>query len=374
MAKRFALALIGVGLMAFCAQQSAAQAQTASGGNAAYKVGTATRQVLPSGPYDWRGAAGQSLFEEIWYPADAGAAAVPQAFGPPGQITLTAAPAAPKAPLAASPAKFPLVMLSHGTGGTVQSMAWFTTALAARGYIVAGVNHPGNTATAPYTAQGFLLWWLRARDVSTALDDLLADDTFGPRIDRERIGAAGFSLGGYTVIELAGGITSRTKFGDVCRTLVDQTSCKPPPEFSDLIAKGEALAASDPAFARALRGDGASYRDARIRAVFAMAPALGPAVTADSLGKIAIPLAIVAGQSDTIVPVDPNAKYYAAAIPHAELTILPGGVGHYTFVDECTDAGRASRPQLCVDRPGVDRAQVHDAAVDLAVKFFGAHL
>jgi predicted dienelactone hydrolase len=55
----------------------------------------------------------------------------------------------------------------------------------------------------PYTVQGFTLWWERAKDLSTVLDDVLADPDFGPHIDRRRIGAAGFSLGGYTVIEFA---------------------------------------------------------------------------------------------------------------------------------------------------------------------------
>jgi predicted dienelactone hydrolase len=208
MAKGFFLALIGLVLALFCARPSGAQEQTQGGDVAANKVGVATRQVLPRGTYNWRGAPGQSLFEVIWYPADGGAAVEQQRFGPPGQPMFQAAPAAPNAPLAVGAVKFPLIMLSHGTGGTVQSMAWFATALAAHGYIVAGVNHPGNTAMAPYTVQGFMLWWLRAKDISVALDDLLADDEFGPRIDLQRMGAAGFSLGGYTVIELAGGITS----------------------------------------------------------------------------------------------------------------------------------------------------------------------
>jgi predicted dienelactone hydrolase len=188
MAKGFFLALIGLVLVLFCARPSDAQVLTQGGDVAANKVGIATRQLLPRGSYNWRGAPSQSLFEVIWYPADGGAAAEPQRFGPPGQPMFQAAPAAPDAPLAAGAVKFPLVMLSHGTGGTVQSMAWFATALATRGYIVAGVNHPGNTAMAPYTVQGFALWWLRAKDISVALDDLLADDEFGPRIDPQRIG------------------------------------------------------------------------------------------------------------------------------------------------------------------------------------------
>ena len=219
--------------------------------------------------------------------------------------------------------------------------------------------------------QGFMLWWLRAKDISTVLDDILADPDFAPRIDQQRIGAAGFSLGGYTMIELAGGITSRRHFDAVCAAAPDQVSCHAPPEFADLLAKARALEATDPGFAQALRGDNSSYRDPRIRAFFAMAPALGPAFTPDSLKTIDRPVMIVAGAADHVVPVDANAKYLAATIPHAALTIFSGGVDHYTFFDECTPVGRDTRPMLCVDKPGVDREAVHDATVALAAKFFG---
>jgi predicted dienelactone hydrolase len=339
-----------------------------------YKVGVATRTVLPSGDYDWRGAGSHALYEVVWYPADSSAQDKPQLIGEPGQEIFQAAPAAPNAKMAPSPGKFPLIMLSHGTGGTAQTLAWLATALASHGYIVAAANHPGNNAMAPYTVQGFLLWWLRAKDISTLLDDILVDDEFGPRIDRKRIGAAGFSLGGYTVIELAGGITSRAQFDRYCQTGSDPTTCTPPPEFADLVAKGKEVAASDPAFAKALAGDNKSYREPRIRAAFVMAPALGPAVTAASLTTIRIPMAIVAGAADSVVPVESSAKYYADKIPHAALTIFPGAVDHYTFVDACTDFGRSTRPQLCNDRPGVDRDAIHGATIDLATKFFGAHL
>jgi predicted dienelactone hydrolase len=347
-------------------------AQTLDG--APFKVGVASRHLLPTEPYDWRGAGMHALLEAIWYPAESGADPKPQRIPPVGPAIFEAAPAAPEAKIAASPAKLPLILLSHGTGGTAHTLAWFATALAAHGYIVVGVNHPGNNAMEPYTVQGFTLWWDRAKDLSTVLDDILADPDFGPHVDRRRIGGAGFSLGGYTMIELAGGKTSREHYAKACRASPDQVSCKPPPEFPDLIAKSNALAATDPAYAKALREDGASYRDSRIRAVFTMAPALGPAFAPASLKTIAIPVAIVAGAQDSIVPVDANAKYDAAQIPHAALTIFPGEVDHYVFVDECTEVGRSSLPLLCVDRPAVDRAAIHDEAIELAAKFFSSQL
>jgi predicted dienelactone hydrolase len=370
MTKLFPFAAVALSIVVSLSGSGRAQ----TSGNTPPAVGVASRYLLPQGAYDWRGSPAHSASEAIWYPAEAGAVAKPQRIPPVGEAVLEAAPVASNAKIAAAPAKFPLILLSHGTGGSAQSLAWFATALAARGYIVAGINHPGNNAIEPHTVQGFMLWWLRAKDLSTMLGDLLADDEFGPRIDKNRIGAAGFSLGGYTMIELAGGITSRAQFSAGCAATPTPQSCKPPPEFDDLVAQSEALAKTDAAYAKALQGDGASYRDPRIRAVFAMAPALGPAVTEKSLKSIAIPVAIVAGESDHVVPVDANAKRYAAAIPHAALTIFPGGVDHYVFLDTCTEAGRKALPSLCIDKPDIDRDAIHNATIDLAAKFFAVNL
>ena len=40
-----------------------------------------------------------------------------------------------------------------------------------------------------------ILWCERARDLSAAIDGMLADPTFMPPIGAQQIGAAGFSLG-----------------------------------------------------------------------------------------------------------------------------------------------------------------------------------
>jgi predicted dienelactone hydrolase len=353
----------------------AATASAESAAQTPLKVGVAFRRFTPPEPYEWRGSSTHALVTAIWYPAVAEAEARPQHFGPPnGPALFIADPVAENAAIAPSPARLPLILLSHGTGGTAQSLAWFAGALAAQGYIVAGVNHPGNNATEPYRVQGFMLWWQRAKDLRRVLDGMLADPEFGPRIDRQRIGAAGFSLGGYTMMALAGGITSMARFEAFCQERQGQGSCKMPPEFPDLRERSQALAKSDKDYATALGESSKSYRDPRIRAVFAMAPALGPAFTPESLAAIAIPVAITAGEGDPIVPIAENAKVYAATIPHAELTVFPGAVGHYVFLDLCTEAGRKALPGPCIDAPGVDRAAIHEATIGLASKFFGAKL
>jgi len=218
------------------------------------------------------------------------------------------------------------------------------------------------------------LWWERARDLSAVIDGMLSDPTFMPRIDRQRIGAAGFSLGGYTMIAIARGITSLAHYQEFCASAQADISCQSPPEFGDLRAKAKALADSDAAYRSALAGDSRSYRDARVRAMFAMAPALGPAFLPESLERIEIPVAIVAGAADTIAPVGSNARCDAAHMRQGELTIFPGNVGHYVFTVDCTSAGRATVPTRCIDAPGVDRDAIHGETAQLAEAFFARYL
>src|SRR5262249_2688446 len=163
----------------------------------------------------------------------------------------------------------------------------------------------------------------RARDLSVVIDKMLADPEFSDRIDAKRIGAAGFSLGGYTMIEIAGGITRFSLYRDFCRSTPADGICVDPPEFPGLTAKfNEAEQAAvknkDTEMQASLGHASDSYRDPRVRAVFAMAPALGPAFDPASLQKISIPVTIVAGTNDTNVPIGSSAKVFAKYIPHAK--------------------------------------------------------
>lgn len=252
-------------------------------------------------------------------------------------------------------------------------MAWLGTSLASRGYIAAAVNHPGNNALEDYTIQGFSLWADRTRDLSALLDLLLADPTYGQHIDPNRIVAAGFSLGGFTVIEIAGGIGELSRYQDFCNSPRKDGMCADPVEFPKLLAKTTELAKTDPEFQTALRESAKSHRDPRVRAIFAIAPALGPAFSIESLEKISIPTAIIAGTADTTVPPDTSAKFFAAHIPGAKLTLFTG-VAHYTFLATCAELGRRYRPDLCLDPAGVLRDDIHNRAAALAVSFFSSVL
>ncbi|MDQ2909096.1 MAG: hypothetical protein M3R44_07090 [Candidatus Eremiobacteraeota bacterium] len=81
---------------------------------------------------------------------------------------------------------------------------------------VASVDHPGNNALAPPTVAGVTLWWMRANDLSHVIDGVLATPQFGVHIDQRRIGAPGFSLGGYTVLVIAGARGDAARLGPYC--------------------------------------------------------------------------------------------------------------------------------------------------------------
>jgi predicted dienelactone hydrolase len=335
------------------------------------KVGMTTRRLVPPGDYEWRGAKKQALQVTVWYPAGPGA--VEAAIRMPSTKPLwEIGSAAAEAPIAPSNRPFPLVVLSHGTGGGALQMGWLGIALARAGFVAAAVDHPGNSYADEYTTEGFLLRWERARDLRAVIDGLLADETFGKRVDKGRIGAAGFSLGGYTVVELAGGRTDLDAFVLFCKD--HPSACPPPPELPDLNERIPTAIRENPRVWPSMKRAGDSYRDERVRAVFAIAPAVGPSFTPSGLASIAIPVRIVVGDGDRSAPADVNAAYYAKHIPGARLDVLPGGVAHYTFLSLPTAQCRKDLPLLASDAPGVDRAAVHAQVAGMAAEFFGQAL
>jgi predicted dienelactone hydrolase len=344
-------------------------------GQGVFKVGVGQRAFVPDKPYCWRGAKTHALLTTVWYPADSASIEQPTSIGPPDSPLFAVGSAAPGARPATG--RFPLIVLSHGTGGSALMLGWLGAVLASHGYMAAAVNHPGNNALEPYTASGFSLWWERAKDLSEVIDRMLADSEFGSRIDSKRIAAAGFSLGGYTMIEIAGGITDRAAYRKFCKSPAADAMCKSPPEFPDLLEQFNRLdetGKSDPEVAESLRHEKDSHRDSRVRAVFAIAPALGPAFRPAGLKKIAIPVQIVAGTADDNVPVASSARYYASHIHDSKLVLLEGGVRHYEFLATCTAQGRQRLPLLCTDQPGVDRDAIHRKTAAMAAEFFDAHL
>ena len=266
--------------------------------------------------------------------------------------------------------KYPLVVLSHGTGGSAMQLSWLAETLASNGYIVAAVNHHGNTAAEDkLVAQGFVLWWERARDISVLIDKLLIDQQFGQRIIPSEITMVGFSLGGYTAIALAGGITDREQWRVFCNNTPQAVICKAPPESDLLLEKFNQLVANNQQVKDSILRSKKSYKDARIKAVYVIAPVHAPAFTLSSLANIDIPVKINVGDNDKQASLEFNATTFAKYIPNAQLQVLKG-VSHYTFLADCNLKGKWFVKELCSESTGINRKEIHRKIGQDSLMFF----
>lgn len=357
--------------------KATSHAQKQANNDGSFAVGVVLRSFVDQERSNWQGTGPRPLATIIWYPATSGAKLkAPDFLDPQMQKYFVSYPLAENASLSGEQNKYPLVVLSHGNTSLALSLDWLGYFLASHGYIVAAVNHHGNTAAEPGgpIPQGFGAVWERPKDISVLIDRMLSDPFFGSHIDSDRIGAAGHSLGGATVLELAGAIFDPDQLQAFCKTGVADPNCDPPPMIRNQLKEFSELAKTDPALEASIRRSHYPYYDHRVKSVFAMAPAIGLEHTDASLRAIQIPAYIVAGRADDITPVGTNAERFANLIPTATLTILPGMVGHATFGSQCTPVGVKDAGWICHDENEVDRALVHKEVDQLALSFFQSTL
>ncbi|MDP4150795.1 MAG: alpha/beta fold hydrolase [Bacteroidota bacterium] len=260
--------------------------------------------------------------------------------------------------------KMPLILLSHGAGGSRQDLQWLADGLVRRGFIVAAVDHYGSTYD-NRIPEDFAQPWRRPLDISYVLTALLKDTLFGSVIDPKRIGAAGHSIGGYTVLALAGGKLDL----DAIRAYLNTERGKKEvegiyPNLLDIV-NGVATTAS---FINS-----PPLKDTRIKAFLAMCPAIGQGfVRKDQMASISGPVYIMGAESDSIAPVQTNAMQYHRLISGSKLLIVKGG--HFVFFSEAYDELKKQAAFVFVDDPSVDRHEVHKKVIREAAEFFNEAL
>jgi predicted dienelactone hydrolase len=277
----------------------------------------------------------------VWYPAEGTPVDVP--MGVVKQSVVIGVPVAGD--------HLPLVVMSHGSGGIFAGNVDTALALVRAGFVVAALTHPGDN------------WQDRSRSVfiedrpkqlSKLIDFMTAGWAGHAAIDQARIGAFGFSAGGFTVLAVAGGNPDFALIPPHCAANPKVYECQ--------------LVAEHP---RSRPAPWTSQADPRVRAAVIAAPALGYAFKG-GLGDVRIPIQLWRADNDHTLPVPDYADAVRAALPvPPEFHTVPGAE-HIDFLAPCN--GPLHLPQVCDSDPGFDRAAFHQTFDADVVRFFESNL
>ena len=202
---------------------------------------------------------------------------------------------------AADASGYPLIVFSHGFTGCNTQTKFLMQALAQAGYLVVAPNHQdagcssgrhfGNGGRKPEIPFHDAGRWTdttyrdRRDDIEAVLNAVLSRDNFaGLPVDRNRIGIAGHSLGGYTVLGLAGGWPS--------------------------------------------------WKDPRVKAVLALSPYCSPFLAPMRLKEVSIPVMYQGGTRD--FGITPTVKKTQGAYDQSKAPkyyVELDGAGHFAWTD-----------------------------------------
>jgi predicted dienelactone hydrolase len=242
-------------------------------------------------------------------------------------------------PVATAPA--PVVLFSHGLGGTRDTCNYLGTHWAARGYAVVFVQHPGSDDSvwkdaplgermaAMQRAASAANFVLRCDDVKATLDALTkwnaaADHECHGRFDLEHVGMSGHSFGAVTTQAVCG-------------------------QSSPLI--------------------GQKYSDPRIDAAIAMSPSSPRAgKPQNAFGKVAIPWMLMTGTDDVAAIGDQDAASRLLVFP-----ALPATIDRYELVLDGAEHSAFTERGLPGDR-GKRNPNHHRSILALSTAFWDAYL
>jgi predicted dienelactone hydrolase len=291
---------------------------------------------------------GPPLEVGIWYPSAAPTS--PQRLGLFEQSVATGGAVAGRG--------LPLVVMSHGTGGSFEGHYDTALALAEAGFVVAAVTHTGDN----YRDQsGVGRLDNRPRHIKVLIDHMLAAWPHRDVLDPSRIGMFGFSAGGFTALVAIGGTPDLTTVAPYCAAHPDEWTCH---MLKERNIKVSAAPTTVPDW----------VHDPRIAAAVIAAPAVGYAFSAEGLSSIKVPIQLWRGDSDEILPHPNYAQTVYDRLPaKPEYHVVPNA-GHFAFLAPCTTALASFVPEICHDPSGFDRAAFHREFNPAVVAFLKAKL
>ena len=278
--------------------------------------------------------AGRPLLVSVWYPSRGTGAA--QQIGLFTQTVIAGGPV-----LGSS---MPLILFSHGTGGSPANYYDTALALARSGFVVAAVLHTADNYRDQRYAGDIKDLMDRPRQVHVVLDCMLSSWPAHSQLDAQRIGMFGHSLGGFTTLVEIGGTPHLRRLRDLCSRRAAAPEC--------LFVKqrhGDQLNPRPP-------GEHLIWvHDARIKAALVAAPALSVRFGPGDLDSVRIPVQVWRAAKDDQVPDEWNTALLRHELPHAAPERVVKGAGHFDFMAPCTAALQQQIPSICRDPEGFNR-------------------
>ena len=299
---------------------------------------------------------GGKMQVSLWYPTDVANGLV--RLGPfefPG--TRDAEPAA---------GDFGLVVLSHGTGGSDLGHRDTAIALAKAGFFAAAPLHPRDNFRVGSGSARRVVWEGRPRQLSAVIDALLDHEDWSRRIDARRIGAFGFSLGGYTVLALLGAEADLSLAIDHC----SQNSDDDP-----FCSVGQRPQSDGSGTAEGFAGSLQSLHDKRICAAVIADPVA--VVFSDATLKAIPPVQALfyRPEIENVLTARFHVSHVLDALrersdfPDPQEVVVPRA-HHYSFIAPFPEVVAMGLPEIASDPEGFDRAGFHEAMNRSIVAFF----
>lgn len=245
---------------------------------------------------------------------------------------------------APSPGRHRLVVMSHGTGGSVGVDHSLAATLARAGFVVAQPLHAGDNFRDQSQA-GPVAFHQRPIEVSRVIDALAQDPVWSARLDLDRVGVHGMSAGGVTGLALAG---AQWRLLDLVRHC-DQASeadagfcfqgAKDPDKRAQRLAQFAGTRGVPevhlPEVLKTVHGGRTPTEaapdprpDPRVAAVTLAVPVAAP-FTAESLARVRIPVGLVRADEDQVLVPRFHADHVLANCRSCTLLVDLPGAGHF---------------------------------------------
>ena len=245
--------------------------------------------------------------------------------------------------------KYPLVVLSHGSGGSNLSYRSIIFSLVKNGFVVAAPLHPGNNFRDNRAVGHQSNWVNRPKHIKLVLDHIESSNRFSHQIDWQKVAILGHSAGGYTALAVSGGIADTSYIRWLCRQsdVKEAVFC----QFGQRRDTGN---------------DGQSttvenVRDKRVKALVLLAPVGIVFKEAKSLDAVTLPILILRAEKDDELVEPYQADIIAENLPNKALLDyrVIKNAGHYSFITPVPEPLKAELGVIAQDPAGFDRRAFH---------------